>query len=137
MLWKKKKKHLSDKYWINYDSGISYNPAHLLSIQYKYSNTANALYADVLKQTGATMYHSKFHVCSVHTKEESYWSQCWVLSYLMHFSSFSTDKQSFSCVMQVAVIEVSCRQPFVQEHRLEPHPAILKQSTQKHKLNMT
>lgn len=83
------------------------------------------------------MYHSKFHICSVHIKEESYWSQRWVLSYLMHFSSFLTDKQSFSRVMQVAIIEVSRRQPFVQEHRLEPHPAILKQSTHKHKLNMT
>lgn len=48
----------------------------------------------------------------------------------MCFSSFCTDKQSFSCLMQVAIIEVSCCQPFFQEHCLESHPAILEQQTQ-------
>lgn len=57
-------------------------------------------------------------------------SQRWVLSHLMCFSSFCTDKQSFSCLMQVAIIEVSCCQPFFQEHCLESHPAILEQQTQ-------
>lgn len=57
-------------------------------------------------------------------------SQRWVLSHPMCFSSFCTDKQSFSCLMQVAIIEVSCCQPFFQEHCLESHPAIL---SSKHK----
>lgn len=62
-------------------------------------------------------------------------SQHWIFSDWMCYTSFfSTDKQSCTRLMmhlilhrlmQVAIIEVSCWQPFFQEHSLESNPAIL------------